>query len=140
MTNKYILSKVSVNCFIVKRGKILLVQQARPKHAHEKWSVPGGKINQGESFDEAVKREVKEEIGLNVDSLKFLGIIHENPEKTVKHIFLVKLKPGKIKICEEELLATQWFSFEAIKAMNTKFLLRGRWIYDAIKLYLLLQE
>lgn len=136
MVSKYILTKVSVNCFIKKGGKFILVQQARPEHAYGKWSVPGGKINKGESFDEAVKREIKEEIGFRVVSITHLGIIHEQPGKTVKHIFAVKVKNGEPRTHKEELLDARWFTLEEIKKMKRQSLLRGEWINETIQNYL----
>jgi len=51
-------------------GKILIVKQ--PKW-HNKWTFPGGHIEPGEKIENAIRREVKEEIGL--DKIKYLGII-----------------------------------------------------------------
>lgn len=136
MASKHILVKVSVNCFIKQGDKLLLVKQARPEHVRGKWSVPGGKVDEGESFDEAVKREIKEEVGLHAVSITHLGIIHERPEKTVKHIFAVKVKNGKPRTRKDELLDAQWFTLKEIKKMKMQSLLRGEWIDEAIKRYL----
>lgn len=133
---QYILSKVSVNCLIKKGNKILLVQQARPEHVKGKWSVPGGKVDEGENFQEAVSREIREEVGLYSISAKPIDIIHESPEKTVKHIFVVRAKEGKVKFNKDEILDVRWFTLAEIKKMKRKFLLRGEWIYNITKLIL----
>jgi acetyl-CoA carboxylase carboxyl transferase subunit beta len=46
-------------------GAVLLVQRGRPPRAGS-WSLPGGKVEEGESIGEAVEREVLEETGLAV--------------------------------------------------------------------------
>ena len=53
--------------FIVNNGKILLVKKsgADPNHPY-KWEVPGGRLEFGESPDEHIKREVKEEVGIDI--------------------------------------------------------------------------
>ncbi len=133
----YILSKVSVNCLVKKGDKILLVQQARPDHARGKWSVPGGKVDEGENFHDAVRREMKEEVGLDISAIKPIGIIHEAPYKTVKHIFLVSVEKGEIKFNESEILDVKWFTLNEIKEMGKSSLLRGEWIQQAIDLIFL---
>lgn len=53
--------------FIVNNGKILLVKKSAndPYHPNE-WEVPGGRMEFGEQLDEHIKREVKEEVGLDI--------------------------------------------------------------------------
>lgn len=53
-----------VSAVIVKDGKVLLIH--RKKEGKEYWVFPGGGIEEGESPEEAVKREVKEETSLDV--------------------------------------------------------------------------
>lgn len=52
-------------------NKVLLVRRNEPRatHAHNKWSFPGGGMKFGEHPKDAVIREVKEEIGLNIKLL-----------------------------------------------------------------------
>lgn len=45
-----------------------------------KWIVPGGHVEKGESIEECVKREVKEETGLSVFDIKFLKLLEGQPE------------------------------------------------------------
>jgi len=47
-------------------GRLLLVRRGRPP-AEGRWSVPGGRIEPGETAAEAAAREVREETGLDVD-------------------------------------------------------------------------
>src|SRR3989344_1629547 len=59
-----------VKAVIEHGGKILLV---RLGYAHKKWTLPGGKVDRGESFERAVVREVQEEVGINSDEVFFIG-------------------------------------------------------------------
>lgn len=51
---------------------ILLKQFRYPIHAFE-WSMPGGKIDEGESPEDSVKREVQEELGISLNRLEKIG-------------------------------------------------------------------
>ncbi len=53
-----------------KDGKLLQVKNAEPKHGvySDAWVIPGGGIEEGETADEAVIREVMEEVGLDISS------------------------------------------------------------------------
>ncbi|MCR4322914.1 MAG: NUDIX domain-containing protein [Candidatus Azambacteria bacterium] len=132
MDKSYVTAKVSVNCIIVKDGKVLLVQQNRPEDVRGKWSVPGGKVNQEETFEDAVKREVKEETGLNVIGSERLSIKQEKPHQTVKHIFKVEAE-GEVVFPEDELMDAKWFSPEEIRKIKDQ--LRKPWVLEAIEEY-----
>src|SRR5690242_8316944 len=52
---------------IVDKGKVLLVRKgADDPHNPGRWELPGGRLKQHESLDEALAREVREEVGLAV--------------------------------------------------------------------------
>lgn len=53
--------------FIVKENKLLMVKKSEqdPKNPN-KWEVPGGRMEFGESVEQHIKREVKEEVGLDI--------------------------------------------------------------------------
>jgi len=54
--------------FIVHDRKLLLVQKSLDDpHNPGKWEVPGGRMDFGEDVDEHIKREVKEEVGLDIE-------------------------------------------------------------------------
>lgn len=53
-------------------GRLLVVRRARPPAAG-RWSLPGGRVEPGESDAEAVRREVREETGLDVEVGELVG-------------------------------------------------------------------
>ncbi len=74
--------KVVALAVIFHKDKILIGRKRfgeHPMNLGGKWHVIGGKVEEGETEEEAVKREVKEETGLDVKVVKRLG------EKTVKN-------------------------------------------------------
>jgi ADP-ribose pyrophosphatase YjhB (NUDIX family) len=56
------------------QGRLLLVLRGREPAAGV-WSIPGGKVEPGESREAAVRREVLEETGLHVETLDPVGVV-----------------------------------------------------------------
>ncbi|HBT03942.1 MAG TPA: 8-oxo-dGTP diphosphatase MutT [Thermodesulfobacterium commune] len=52
--------------FIEKHGKVLVVKRPTDKKRGGFWEFPGGKVEAGESLQEALRRELKEELGIEV--------------------------------------------------------------------------
>ena len=74
--------EVAVGAVAVHDDRLLLVRRGRGPAAGE-WSVPGGRVEHGETLHEAVVREVAEETGLEVVVTGFLGWVErigEDPE------------------------------------------------------------
>jgi 8-oxo-dGTP diphosphatase len=55
-------------------GRLLLVRRGRPP-GQGLWSVPGGRLEPGETVEQAVAREMREETGLEVDVGRLLGTV-----------------------------------------------------------------
>lgn len=72
----------SVNLHVMKDGKILLLRRISEKWMHGQLQIPGGKTEPGESPLEAVLREAKEELGINITA------------QNVEHIATVAVKDG----------------------------------------------
>lgn len=64
---------LGVGALIFENNKILLVERAgEPLKGW--WSLPGGVVETGETLEQAIRREIREETGLEVGPLKFLEI------------------------------------------------------------------
>jgi 8-oxo-dGTP diphosphatase len=78
---------------IIENGKILLLK--RKKHDH--FEFPGGKIEPGETKEQAAVREAKEEIGCAVELIRYVGantfVINAMTYKG--HKFLARILPGE---------------------------------------------
>jgi len=102
-------------CIIHKGSKILLGMKKRGFGAGF-WNGFGGKVKEGESIEEAAKRETKEEIGVIPLDLKKMGILKfqfkGEPEILEVHVFSCSDFEGEIKETEE--MAPKWFKIEQI--------------------------
>lgn len=81
MTVKYVLGFVLDN----KMERIALILKNRPDFLAGKWNALGGKVEEGETEKEAVKREVEEESGLVIEEKDWqpVGVIQDNKDKEV---------------------------------------------------------
>jgi ADP-ribose pyrophosphatase YjhB (NUDIX family) len=65
---------VGIGAVVVEQGRVLLVQRGH-EPLKGKWSLPGGKLELGESLTQGVAREVREETGLIVKALELVELI-----------------------------------------------------------------
>lgn len=78
---------------IYRDGQFLLSKRQSHQHQGGKWEFPGGKVEQGETVEQALARELKEEINIDVTtSSPFHYLEFDYPEKTVKLDFLLVTK------------------------------------------------
>ena len=60
-------------------GKILIIKRSTDSKTNAgKWELPGGKVDQGESFDQALIREVCEETNLKISLDHVVGVCEQN--------------------------------------------------------------
>ena len=104
-----------------KEGKVLLQQRAFTKKKNPgKWARTGGHVDAGETCEQAVKREVYEEIGLKVDGKIENFEIFKNEDGKEKYftygyIFITDLKEEDFKLQKEEVNAVKYFSIEELE-------------------------
>lgn len=83
---------VGVGAIILRRGRVLLVQRGRAP-GRGLWSLPGGAVEPGERLEDAVRREVREETGLEVRSAEvfevFERIIRDRRGRVEYHYVLI---------------------------------------------------
>ncbi|HEY9043729.1 MAG TPA: 8-oxo-dGTP diphosphatase MutT [Rheinheimera sp.] len=70
---------------VILRGQqILLALRSSKQHQGSKWEFPGGKVEKGETVAAALKRELQEEVAIDVaESSAFMQLEYAYPEKTV---------------------------------------------------------
>jgi 8-oxo-dGTP diphosphatase len=108
--------KVAVAIIVNDSGHILITQ--RPLHASHggQWEFPGGKLENEETPLSALKREIKEEVGLDILSAEHVTTIqHTYGIKNVTLLFfLVKEYVGSPE-CQELQLDLRWVAYEDLK-------------------------
>jgi 8-oxo-dGTP diphosphatase len=85
-------------------GKILILKRATDSKTNPgKWELPGGKVDQGESFDKALIREVLEETSLKIALDHVVGVSQQNlPLIRAVHIIMTgKIVDGELNLSSE---------------------------------------
>lgn len=73
---------------VLDRGRVLLTQRAEGTHLEGLWEFPGGKLEPGESPEEALVRECREECGIEIAVTNILEVtFHRYPDKDVLLLF-----------------------------------------------------
>jgi len=98
-------------CIIHKDGRVLLGMKKRGFGAG-RWNGFGGKVHEDETVEEATKREMKEECGLNVENLKEIGVLDfqfkKNPEEILQ-VYIYKTDCFSGEMIETEEMKPEWF-------------------------------
>jgi NAD+ diphosphatase len=101
----------TIIAFIHKDAKILLIKGTGWKHPH--WGFVAGHIQPGESAEEATRREVKEEVGLTIDNLKYVSsYAHATDRHNLMLAFEAQAHNENITI-SQELVEARWFDLNA---------------------------
>ena len=81
------------------QGQILIALRHAKSHQGGLWEFPGGKIESGETPEQALKRELKEELDISVAKAKpLISVSYQYPELLVQlHVFLVEDFSGQVK-------------------------------------------
>ncbi len=70
---------------VFRGGRLLITQRPAGGHLGGLWEFPGGKLEPGESFEAALHRELREELGIEVEISGLMeSVEHAYPEKAVR--------------------------------------------------------
>jgi 8-oxo-dGTP diphosphatase len=105
---------------IVNDGKILCVQRGENKLSYisKKWEFPGGKVEVGEALEDTIKREIAEELHLQISVREFLiQVNHEYPDFKLKmDTFICEIIDGELKLTEH--IDFKWLNKEELSAFD----------------------
>jgi len=111
------------SCAYIENGdQLLLVLRKSPPYA-KSWVGPGGRPKKGETYPETVIREVKEEIGFDVQVRKYLGNVsfpsdHDSSKRCRVEVYNCKVIGGEMKISENEIADARWVSKDEILSLG----------------------
>lgn len=95
-----------------KQGRLLLLKRSmKSRNYPGKWEFPGGKVDPGERFDDAMLREVREETGLNVRLKSFIGAAKAEMPRVIAIQMVMELEaPDMAPVISDEHEAYVWAS------------------------------
>lgn len=93
-----------VAAIIVKNNKFFIAQRNRNKHMGLCWEFPGGKVEKNENFEQALKREIKEELNISILINKKIGVenYQDNKINVKLHYYLCSHIDGEFILNEHE--------------------------------------
>tara|TARA_A200000113_G_scaffold146809_1_gene132102 strand:+ start:490 stop:867 length:378 start_codon:yes stop_codon:yes gene_type:complete len=93
-----------VAAVILKNNKFFIAQRNRNKHMGLCWEFPGGKVEKNENFEQALKREIKEELNISILINKKIGVenYQDNKINVKLHYYLCSHIDGDFILNEHE--------------------------------------
>lgn len=106
-TDQRPVTEVAAGILLDGQGRYLLGQRPAGKPYAGYWEVPGGKIESGESVFAALKREMQEELGIEIESSEELTVLeHDYPHAYVRlHVGIIRQWSGTPRGCEGQALS-----------------------------------
>ncbi len=115
---------VGVGAVIVSKDKRIFANLRGRESRNEKgkWEFPGGAVEFGDTLEETIRREMKEEFGIDIEVIDLLGvnnhIIPEEKQHWVSPCFVCRIKSGEPRILEPHKSdAIGWFTLEEISEL-----------------------
>lgn len=107
--------KVGVGVMILKDGKVLL-HKRKGSHGAGEYSWPGGHMEYMESFEDCVRREVREEAGIEIKNIRFLRLLNLKayaPKHFIDLGFMAEWASGEPQVMEPDRCeAWGWYDLE----------------------------
>jgi ADP-ribose pyrophosphatase YjhB (NUDIX family) len=111
--------EVRAAALMVKDGKVLLVNHR--KHGRSYWVLPGGHVEFGETLEQALVREMKEELALDV-AVGALVIVHDfitDDRHVVNNTFRVESQSSDFRVTPEHALkAARWVPLDELPSLD----------------------
>ena len=112
--------KETTLCYIQKDDRCLMLHRIKKENDvnKDKWIGIGGKIEEGETPQDCILREAKEETGLSLTDVKYRGIVHfrsDEYEAEDMHLFTSDAFEGEIIECDEGVL--EWIDFNKLYSL-----------------------
>ncbi|MGM1055729.1 MAG: (deoxy)nucleoside triphosphate pyrophosphohydrolase [Bacteroidota bacterium] len=114
------MNTLKVSCAIIEKdGLVLCAQRSEKMHLPLKWEFPGGKIEKNERPEACLKREIREELGIEIDILQQLPTFeHSYSENFSIELFPFRCKTLSAEIHLAEHKQIKWLSLEELKDLD----------------------
>jgi len=110
-----------VGALIVDGANIVMIQRGKPPNEGW-WSLPGGVVEEGEKLEDALRREVREETGLELDTVQFAEVFERIVNDGEYHYVLIdyicRATPGQSPRAGSDSRAARWFHRSELSAMR----------------------
>lgn len=115
---------VEVVCALIQNddGKIFCCQRGPGRALEGKWEFPGGKIEPNETQEQAIVREIKEELKSKIEVIKYIGVSNydytelEKPFSITMYAYLCKLISGNLALTEH--ISSKWCTVNEMMQMD----------------------
>jgi mutator protein MutT len=116
-----VINKVDVVAAVLRKdGKFFLAQRAETMHLGGQWEFPGGKLEEGETHEEALKREIMEELCIEIKVGELMGeAVHDYPEKNrIVHLYFYAAEHtgGVITLTEHQQM--KWLEKSELRTID----------------------
>lgn len=119
---------------VVRDGRLLLARHKRTRG--NLYTVLAGFVEAGETLEECVHREIREETGIEVKNLRYFGSESWPFPNSMMIAFTAEYDSGEIKVDETEILEARWFSPDALPEVPGRWSISRRlidWFVDTCK-------
>ncbi|MDP5040999.1 MAG: NAD(+) diphosphatase [Paraglaciecola sp.] len=122
-------------CIIVaiRHKNKLLLAQGKPHQSRQMYSTLAGFVESGETLEEAVHREVMEEVGVKLSNLRYFNSQPWPFPHSLMVGFLADYLEGDIVVDGHEIIDAQWFDIDALPVIPPTFSIAGQLIQHTIK-------
>ncbi|ANL47240.1 NUDIX hydrolase domain-containing protein [Rhizobium phaseoli] len=104
---------------LIENGAVLLARRSSKRRTHpDRWSLPGGHVEDGEDAETALRRELLEEIGVTPQHWLFAGeFVSESPPgaSATFHVYRVEQWKDSPRLVGDEHTALRWFTAAEIE-------------------------
>ena len=96
-------------------GRVLLIR----RRDNEQWEPPGGVLELGETIHDGLRREIREETGLDIEPDALTGVYKNMPRGIIALVFRCKITGGQLKT-NSEVSAFQWADESAVHELASE--------------------
>lgn len=99
----YLDPKAAAACIVSLEGRLILLRRAQHDSAHGRWILPGGHVDRGEEVTRAARRETAEEVGLQVELERLVGVYSYPNNPVLLIVYAARAVGGELRPSREAL-------------------------------------